>query len=88
MNCFAGIDIGASTTKAIIINENKEVLGHSVNDSGTDFEAAAERAFGKAYKNAGLERSNECVVTATGYGRRNVPYADGVKTEVSCHAKG
>jgi len=88
MGYFAGIDIGASTTKAIIINENKEVLGHSLNSSGANFEAAAEEAFGKARKNAGIEVSSECIVTATGYGRRNVPYADGTKTEISCHAVG
>ena len=88
MNCFAGIDIGASTTKAIIINEKKEVLGHSVNISGADFEAAADQAFGKARENAGCEGSDKCIIVATGYGRRNVPYADATKTEISCHAEG
>ena len=88
MSCFAGIDIGASTTKAIIINEKKKVLGHSVNNSGADFEAAADQAFGKARENAGCEDSNKCITVATGYGRRNVPYADTTKTEISCHAEG
>ncbi|MFQ6007379.1 MAG: acyl-CoA dehydratase activase [Candidatus Zixiibacteriota bacterium] len=88
MSCFAGIDVGASTTKAVIINENKEVLGYSVNNSGADFQAAANQAFGKACEKAGRERSSECIVTATGYGRRNVPYADVTKTEISCHAEG
>jgi predicted CoA-substrate-specific enzyme activase len=88
MNYFAGIDVGASTTKAVIINEKKEVLGFSVNDSGAEFQAAADQAFAKARENAGRESSNECFVTATGYGRRNVPYAHGTKTEISCHAEG
>jgi len=88
MSCFAGIDIGASTTKAIIINEKKEVLGYSVNMSGADFEAAADQAFRKARENAGCEDISKCTVVATGYGRRNVPYADATKTEISCHAAG
>ncbi len=88
MNCFVGIDIGASTTKAIIINEEKEVLGHSVNNSGADFEVAADQAFGKARENAGREGSDKCIIVTTGYGRRNVPYADATKTEISCHAGG
>jgi len=88
MNLFAGIDVGASTTKAIIINEGKEVLGFSVNNSGADFKAASDQAFGKARQNAGRIDSDKCVVVATGYGRRNVPEADGTKTEISCHAKG
>jgi predicted CoA-substrate-specific enzyme activase len=88
MDFFAGIDIGASTTKAIIINEKKEILGHSVNDSGADFEAAADRAFRKARENAGCRESDIFASVATGYGRRNVPYADDTRTEISCHAAG
>ena len=38
---FVGIDVGASTTKAIILNAEKEVLGYAVVDSGADFEEAA-----------------------------------------------
>lgn len=32
--------------------------------------------------------SDEVKVTATGYGRMNVPYADYVITEITCHARG
>ena len=53
MNNFVGIDVGASTTKAVIIDENKEILGHSVIDSGADFKAAAEEAFKKSRDNEG-----------------------------------
>ena len=38
---FVGIDVGASTTKAIIINAEKEILGYSVNNTGADFGGAA-----------------------------------------------
>ena len=48
MNHFAGIDVGASTTKAVIIDKNKEILGYSVVNSGADFEAAAEKSFAEA----------------------------------------
>jgi len=88
MNYFVGIDVGASTTKAIIIDRKKEILGHSVNNSGADFKAAAERAFRESQKNVQKRISNRYVVFATGYGRRNVPFADKTKTEISCHAKG
>ncbi len=88
MSCFAGIDIGASTTKAVIINEKREIIGHSVGFSGADFESAASRAFGDACENAGCPGAEDCVVVATGYGRRNVPFAIGSRTEISCHAEG
>ena len=88
MTDFAGIDVGASTTKAVIINESKEILGHSVINSGADFKSAAEKAFKKSREKSKIQILDECVIFATGYGRRNVPFANKIKTEISCHAKG
>jgi predicted CoA-substrate-specific enzyme activase len=88
MNYFVGIDIGASTTKAVVIDERKEILGHSVISSGADFKAAAEKVFKKSQEGIRRKASNKLFVLATGYGRRNVPFADQTKTEISCHAKG
>ena len=88
MDYFAGVDVGASTTKVIIINRRKETLGHSVTDSGIDFKSAAEKAFADAKGDAGLNDLNNPTVISTGYGRRNVPFAASSKTEISAHAKG
>ncbi len=88
MNYFAGIDVGASTTKAVIIDQKKDILNHSVNNSGADFKAAAERAFKESQKSIKKRISDRYVIFATGYGRRNVSFADKTKTEISCHAKG
>ncbi len=88
MEYFVGIDVGASTTKAVILNKNAELVGHSVIHSGADFFAAANDAYRKA--SVGLKkksRGNKMVIS-TGYGRQNVPFADMTKTEISCHAKG
>ncbi len=88
MKYFVGIDIGASTTKAIIIDEKKDVRGHAVNDSAADFSAAADRAYAAAREQAGCRDDDTFVVVTTGYGRRNVSYADETRTEISCHAEG
>jgi len=88
MNHFAGIDVGASTTKTIIIDKNKEILGYSVIYSGANFKGAAEKTFAEAKKQAGKKVQDEYFVVSTGYGRRNVAVADDTKTEISCHAKG
>ncbi|MGD9346407.1 MAG: acyl-CoA dehydratase activase [Candidatus Aminicenantes bacterium] len=85
---FVGIDVGASTTKAIILNEKAEVLGHAVTDSGADFENAAGKAFKEAMGTNGSLSPDSCFVVSTGYGRRNVSFAGATKTEISCHAKG
>ena len=88
MEYFVGIDVGASTTKAVILDKNAKTLGHSVIHSGADFGAAAEDVLRKA--SAGLKKENvdHKLVISTGYGRRNVPFANSTKTEISCHAKG
>lgn len=85
---FTGIDVGASTTKAIILNSDADVLGYAVTDSGADFEGAAQKVFKKSLEKAKGFSSEDCAVVSTGYGRRNVPFADSTKTEISCHAKG
>jgi predicted CoA-substrate-specific enzyme activase len=88
MDYFVGIDVGASTTKAILIDPKKEILGHAVLPSGAYFQAAAEKAHEKALKMSGSALSKDETIVSTGYGRRNVPFAHHTKTEISCHAKG
>lgn len=88
MRFFVGIDVGASTTKAIILDRRAEVLGYAVVDSGADFEGAAGKAFDKALKKADGVSRDYCFVIGTGYGRRNVSFASETKTEISCHAQG
>jgi len=85
---FVGIDVGASTTKSVIIDDKKEILGYAINNSGADFKAAAEQVFDVSQERAKDRVSDEWVVMATGYGRKNVPFASRTKTEISCHAKG
>ncbi|MFB0564158.1 MAG: acyl-CoA dehydratase activase [Candidatus Aminicenantaceae bacterium] len=88
MNYFAGIDVGASTTKSVIVDKEKDILGYSVVNSGADFKAASERAFKNSQKSIQKYVSDKCFIIATGYGRRNVAFAHTTKTEISCHAKG
>jgi predicted CoA-substrate-specific enzyme activase len=85
---FSGVDVGASTTKAVITSQTAEVLGYSVTDTGADFAGAAESAFQKALKMAKVADASLCLIVSTGYGRRNVSFADRTKTEISCHARG
>lgn len=85
---FSGVDVGASTTKAIIIDHATQVCGYSVTNTGADFGGAAESAFQEALGMAEDSAAKNCPVVSTGYGRRNVSFAVGTKTEISCHARG
>jgi len=85
---YAGIDVGASATKAVIIDGKLNIVGKSVVKSGADFDAASEKAFGKALTEARLDRKQINYVVSTGYGRSNVKFSSDTKTEISCHSKG
>ncbi len=85
---FAGIDVGTTTTKAVVINAAKEVLGRFVRRSGIDLTLAATMALEEALKQANLSWDAVQRITATGYGRQNVPFAHDTMTEISCHGRG
>ena len=86
---FAGVDVGSSTTKVMLLDREKNRLGWAVQRSGTDFSAVAEACLLQALEQAELKRDRQGIQTiSTGYGRKNVLFANGDKTEISCHAKG
>jgi (R)-2-hydroxyacyl-CoA dehydratese activating ATPase len=86
---FAGVDVGSSTTKVVLIDREKNLLGWSVHRSGTDFAGTAEIGLQEALERAGIREAPHPLRTvSTGYGRKNVRYSQWDKTEISCHAKG
>jgi predicted CoA-substrate-specific enzyme activase len=88
MKLFAGIDVGSSATKAVVLDENAGLLGLGLMDSGADFEGAARATFEAALEEAGAQESDVARVVSTGYGRGNVAFADLKRTEIDCHARG
>jgi len=85
---FGGVDIGASSTKVVLINEDKEILAYDVRPSGYDFVESARKGWEAALTRARVLPSKVVQVFSTGYGRHNVDFAFSSKTEISCHANG
>jgi predicted CoA-substrate-specific enzyme activase len=85
---FAGIDVGTTTTKAAIAGADGRLLGCSVRRSGADLAWAAAAAYEEAIARAGVSEEAIRLVVATGFGRRNVPFAHSTRTEISCHGRG
>jgi predicted CoA-substrate-specific enzyme activase len=85
---YAGVDVGASRTKVAILDSDKNLIGHAVQKSGTDFAATADACLASALKMADIPESRIAKTIATGYGRKNVSFAGDTKTEIGCHAKG
>lgn len=85
---FAGVDVGASATKVAVLDAGGSMVGSAVRPSGVDFEEAGEAAYDSALDGVGVSREDVVFVVSTGYGRKNVKFASGYKTEIACHAKG
>ena len=82
-----GIDIGSSSSKAVLLKDGKERVSQAVIQVGTGTSGPArviEETFG------GLDITIEDMdyIVATGYGRFSVEEADKQISEISCHAKG
>ena len=88
MSYYCGIDIGASSTKLVIIDESCQVVAKAIRRSGINYTATAEQCLTEALSSAGLDRTQVTASLSTGYGRDNVPWADGKRTEIACHGKG
>jgi predicted CoA-substrate-specific enzyme activase len=88
MKLCAGIDVGSSATKAVLIDPDKKLAGRGLVISGADFVRAAQTAFDAALNQAGASASDVAAVVATGYGRTNVAFSDARKTEIECHGRG
>jgi benzoyl-CoA reductase subunit A len=50
--CFVGIDLGSTTTKAVVLGERGEVLGRGITNSRSNYDLAAEVARTEAFVSA------------------------------------
>jgi len=83
---FAGVDIGSTMTKVVIMDE--KVRACIIGPTGAEHRHLANRVMEEALEQANLTFDEISYVVATGYGRINVPFADKQITEITCHAKG
>jgi len=84
----AGIDIGSSTSKAVIL-EDHEILSYSIIHTGAESAGSAQKAMDETLqKTDHLSLADIQWIVATGYGRVIVDFANETVTELSCHARG
>jgi predicted CoA-substrate-specific enzyme activase len=85
----AGVDVGAATSKTVILGNGK-ILGYAVKPVGYDVKLAANETSKEALHRAGLSISIKDLdyVVSTGYARESIEFADKTVTEIICHAKG
>jgi (R)-2-hydroxyacyl-CoA dehydratese activating ATPase len=85
---FAGLDIGSTMTKAVIIDEYGKVLGSVIGPTGAQHRHLALQVMAEVLGKTALVLEALDFIVATGYGRINVPFADKQITEITCHARG
>jgi predicted CoA-substrate-specific enzyme activase len=88
MRYYCGIDIGASAAKLVLLDAERRIVGKAVRRSGVNYAETAETCLAEALAAAGATREQVARTISTGYGRDNVPWADGKMTEIACHGKG
>ena len=84
----AGVDVGSTQTKAVIVDEERKIVGRSLIDTGANVIKAAEDSFVDALGRAGIDEEEVEYVVGTGYGRYRVTFGNSQVTEISCHGRG
>jgi len=86
MTYYAGVDIGSTMTKVVIISDRIETS--LIGPTGPEHRKLANKVMEDALNQANLRFGDLSYIVATGYGRINVPFADRQITEITCQAKG
>ena len=84
---YLGLDIGSSSSKAVLLGENQESLAAQVVNLGTGTKGVGQ-VLEAVYRQAGIGPEAVRYTVVTGYGRMTYQGADRQITEISCHAKG
>src|SRR3970282_693367 len=84
----AGIDMGAKSTKAVILDDQRQIRGSSFIRTRPDFEAIAQEVLDLALKDAGIKQSDLSYIATTGFGRYNVSFRDIQITDITCVGTG
>ncbi|HVC19073.1 MAG TPA: acyl-CoA dehydratase activase [Vicinamibacterales bacterium] len=84
----AGVDVGSTQTKAVILDETGRIVGRALRPTGANVIRAAEEAFHEALASGDLREEEVEYVVGTGYGRYKVTFGNTQVTEISCHGRG
>ena len=88
MRFTAGVDVGSTQTKAVVIDESLRIVARCLVDTGANVTRAAQNAFRAALESGRIAESAVDFVVGTGYGRYKVTFGDRQVTEISCHGRG
>lgn len=88
MRFAAGVDVGSTQTKAVVMEAGAGIVARALVDTGANVTKAAENAYHIACRNAQIETHDVGYVVGTGYGRYKINFGHAQMTEITCHARG
>ena len=88
MTVTAGVDVGAKSTRAVLLQDGTTVLATAASATGFDYEKAGRDTYAKALALAGLSADRVTNITATGFGRYRLPFRDLNVTDITANARG
>ncbi|MEM4587306.1 MAG: acyl-CoA dehydratase activase [Candidatus Jordarchaeales archaeon] len=86
MGYVIGLDMGSTTTKALLLAD-KEMI-YEIRPTGVNPHETGKMLLSLLCSRAGISLDDVACIVATGYGRVNAPYASIKISEIACHAKG
>jgi predicted CoA-substrate-specific enzyme activase len=87
MTITAGVDIGSTASKAVILIDG-EPVAQIVGPSSTNPKRTADTIYRQALETAGVGASDVSYIVGTGYGRTQVDFATRNISEITCHGRG
>ena len=84
----AGLDVGARTAKAVLIDDDGRMVGSGISRMRPDFNGLARDVLTTAIGQAGATPDDVAYVATTGLGRYNVPFRDLQITDITAVARG
>jgi len=90
---FVGMDIGSTTSKALVLDDG-EIISASVLRNTWDLEESGRKVLHQALEEAGMDKDSIDYMVLTGYGRRTIDFSeDGnfgfhAVPEIIAHGKG
>jgi (R)-2-hydroxyacyl-CoA dehydratese activating ATPase len=88
MSLTAGIDVGSTYTKALLLDGDRNIVAQALHPTGFRLTAVARQVFDEALADAGLAEADVSYVVATGTGRHQVDFKDIAVTDLTAAARG
>lgn len=88
MKLFVGVDIGSTTAKCVIVDENDKMLVFSHIPTEYDRNVSGEKILKIALDEIGAAESDVAYLVSTGYGRKSFLRADMNIPEIIAHGLG